>query len=231
MNEEKTPPLLDRLESSLRADSAQMRQLEAELTLALHRASALGAEQGGPAAWAAAWNDEWAAVEEILTRFRRLLDDIGNFIEGGADDRLARALESWKSLQAEDHKLVTALGSLQRQVSGLNASVYKDWNLLVSTLELHFRAIRTCAEGLRVKMEFLKKHEVALTAEAAEDPKQVETGQAPAQDAAFQQAAAELKREHEEFPGLMGVVQALFMWVETPEERVDKIRALDVTQP
>ena len=46
----------------------------------------------------------------------------------------------------------------------------------------------------------------------------------------FHEAALEIEKEQHEFLGFMDVVKGLFMWIETPEERVTKNRSVRVDE-
>ena len=158
MTNDKTAPVLARLEIGFRTDSAQLKELEKDLTVTLQSVRHFGRKHGSPDDWNKNWHQQWDNVEEILRRIRALVHEMDQSIENCDCDRLKKALEAWDAFQSEDAKLLDALTAIRAQASGLDAMVRKDWNILARTLDAHLETIHARAQALRIKLELLKKH-------------------------------------------------------------------------
>lgn len=233
------PPahILARLEIGFRTDSARLGELELDLTRALQRARQFGKEHGSPDDWNTSWHRQWDHVEGRLGRIRALVREMHGSLASSEPNRFDKALAAWDAFQTEDAKLVAGLGSIRAQASGLSAAVRKDWNLLARVLEPHLEAIHACAQTLRLKLELMKEHSKEAVDQTVQNflAKLPSHDEADGMDAAtsereYQQAFTELQREHHRFLGFMDVVKALFLFVETPEERVSKNRSLTVDE-
>lgn len=228
---------LVRLEKGFRTDSARLKTLEGDLAETLQCARHFGGSHGSPGDWNTDWNRQWDSVEALLRRIRVLVDDMDGSIASGDDDRLKSALETWDTIESEDGKLVEALGGLRAQAGGLDAAARKDWNLLARTIESNLETIHACAQALRIKLELLKKYSRDEVDRLVQDiliqlPNRTQAdGINPAAyEREYRAAASELAQERHKFMGFMDVVKGLWMWVETPAERVRKNRSLQVDQ-
>ncbi len=237
MTTEPTARLVTRLEAGFRMDAARLTELELDLTHALRRARQFGKEHGAPDDWNTHWHQQWDYVEGLLGRLRALVREMQGALASSESDRFDKALAAWDAFQTEDAELVAGLGSIRAQAGGLSAAVRKDWNLLARVLEPHLGAIHACAQTLRLKLELMKEHSTEDVDQVVQDffDKLARRVPADGRSAAtwereYEQAFAELQREHHRFLGFMDVVKALFLFVETPEERVSKNRSLTVDE-
>ncbi len=237
MTNPKPTHIMARLEIGLRTNAAHIQELEEGLTEALRRARHFGREHGAPDGWNTHWHQQWDHVEDSLLRIRVLVMEMCSSIESSDSDRLKKALETWETIQTEDARLVEALGAIRAQVSELNATVRKDWNLVASTLETHLETIHACGQTLRIKLELLKKYPREDVDRLVQDilarlpnRSHAEGMNAETYEQEYRKAAIELEQEQHKFMGFMDVVKALWMWVETPDERVRKNRSLMVEE-
>lgn len=222
--------ILARLESGLRTDAARLDELEQELALVLQRGRGLGAEYGSPGDWTTAWGHHWDQVEIILCRIHDLVSEVQDGIQSQDPERHSRALQTWTQLQIEDTRLEQTLEALHGQAVGLNATALAEWDGIAGTLEDHLNVIHNCAEALRIKLELLKNytHEEVneqvqkLLVRLSRD-RLLKTGGSADGEAEYALAVDELKREKNKFLGFMDVVKGMFLWVESPQERSDKI--------
>lgn len=235
MTNDRTTHILAHLEIGLRTNAAHIQELEEDLIEALQRTRHFGREHGAPDGWNTHWHQQWNLVEDNLLRIRMLVVEMCSSIESSDSERLKMALGTWEAIQTEDAKLVEALGAIRAQVSELNATVRKDWNIVARTLETHLETIHACAQSLRIKLELLKKHpkedvdRLVLDILARLPNRSHADGvDAETYEEEYQKAAIELEQEQHRFMGFMDVVKALWMWVETPDERVRKNRSLMV---
>ncbi len=237
MTTENTPHLLARLEAGFRTDAARLSELELDLTQALRRARQFGKDHGAPDEWNTNWHQHWDYVEGLLGRIRALVREMHGSLAGSEPDRFDKALAAWAVFETEDTKLVATLGLIRQQASGLSAAVRKDWNLLARVLEPHLEAIHAYAQTLRLKLELMKEHSQEDVDHVVQDFFAKLARRVPADgrtadtlEREYDQAFLELQREHHRFLGFMDVVKALFLFVETPEERVSKNRTLTVDE-
>ena len=237
MTNDKTAPVLARLELGFRTDSAQLKELEKDLTVTLQNARHFGRKHGSPDDWNKNWHQQWDDVEGILRRIRVLVHEMDQSIENCDSDRLNKALEAWETFQSEDAKLLDALTAIRTQASGLDAVVRKDWNILARTLDAHLETIHARAQALRIKLELLKKHSkeevehlVQKILSKLPNRTHAEGMDAEISEQEYRRAANELEQEQHEYLGFMDVVKSLLMWIETPEERVRKNRSLQVDE-
>jgi hypothetical protein len=235
MTNDRTTAILARLEIGFRTDSAHLKELETDMTVALQHARHFGKKHGSPDDWNTNWHQQWDNVEGILRRIRVLVNEMDGSIESSDSDRLKKALKAWESIQSEDAKLVKALSAIRAQAIGLNAAVRKDWNLLARTFESHLETIHACAQALRIKLELLKEHSKEEVDDLVKNflSKLPNRPHADGMDAEIyeqeiRKAAVELEREQHEYLGFMDVVKGLLIWVETTEERVSKNLSLQV---
>src|SRR2546429_1798679 len=103
-----TPPSLHdltRFETGYRIESGRLARLDAQLDAALQTARELPARNGFPGELSATWHQHWDRVKGILRGIRDLLTTMDEIVASGGDDRLPRAMEAWKAIQAQDVEL------------------------------------------------------------------------------------------------------------------------------
>lgn len=221
-------PVVSRLEAGLRADCARLIEFEAELTRVLEESHELANVNGSPGDWNTGCQHHWDHVMAVLRRIHRLLAEMHDAV-GNSHPQTAWKL--WEELQHQEAQLAIALSGLQDQATHLDHVAAEDWKKLVLTIESHRKAVQAGVQGLHLRLQswasHSSQHEVmnAMAAGAAAVP-------APAKDTGdaqylreLDQAAIEIKAEQHEELGLLDGLKALFMWVETPGERVRKKHA------
>lgn len=234
---QRKPHILARLEIGLRTDSARLIELEEELRIAMHRSRALGSEYGSPDDWSIAWCHHWDLIEAILHRIRGLVDEMHTCVRSHAGNRFVQALLAWQTLKVEDTRLKQTLEALHGQAIGLNVTAQVEWEATARALETHLETIHACADALRIKLELLVEHsneEVdaqvqKILTRLSRHPQPQALG-ASEYEKEYQKAAVELKQERNQFMGFVDVIQGMFMWVETPEERTDKNLSVSAKQ-
>ena len=232
---DKTPHILARLEIGFRTDSAHLKELEKDLTVALQCARNFGSKHGRPDDWNANWQQQWDDVERVLDRIKMRVNEVGGSIASNDNGRLQSALKSWGTIQSEDARLVAALSIIQGHARELDVHLRIDWNILARTLESHLETIRACVQALRIKVELLKKlpkDEMDLLVKniLSKLPQRTlaDGADASTYEHEFQKAAVQLENEQHEFRGFMDIVKGLLIWVETSDERVCKNLSLQV---
>lgn len=238
MSTDKVTPVLARLEVGFRTDLAQLEQLQGEFKNALQHARNFSRLQGLLDRRNTVWEEEWDKVEGILARTMVLVEAMEEAVESGEEDRLHEALRAWEGIQFEDAMLLESLGVLQVQAVRLEGEGRTEWNSLAHQLEEHFEAIHARAKVLRIKLELLKEHSRedverilcgvfdGLPLYSPEDGIDPET-----YEREYVKAESQLESEREKVvAGFSDFMKAVFMWVETPGERVRRNLSID-TRP
>ncbi|MEI6536760.1 MAG: hypothetical protein WCN98_15545, partial [Verrucomicrobiaceae bacterium] len=227
--------ILGLLENGFLTDSSRFSQLEIDLTATLHRARDFGSEYGAPDDRNTIWRQRWDNVECILRRIHLLVAEMDDAILSSENDRLKKALTSWETIQTEDSHLVDALNGLRTQALLLNPTSRHDWNTLAQTLDAHVETIHSCSQAFRAKLELLKEHskeevDIMVKNLIAQLP-----SRATAQDASaaayaleYDQAVVDLHREQHQSVGLLDAIKTMFMWMDSPDERVSKNRSFRI---
>ena len=231
MKSENAAHILTRLATGFRMDSAILKDLERDWTATLQRARQFGVLHGTSGDWVDGWHRQWDAMEAILSRIDVLVDEMDRCVEDGVPSSLSTALEAWERIQTEDAKLEQTLAVLRHQASGMSEAVQADWNVLASTIDDQLEAIQALAEALRIKLELLKQHSKAEVDTMIQNVLSKLPARTDADDldpAAYEreyhEATIALGKERHEFLGFMDIVKGLFMWAETPDERVRSLR-------
>jgi hypothetical protein len=235
MKNDRTSRILSRLEKGLLTDSARLKQLDQDFTLTLRGARNLGLEQKFPHEWDTTWNEQWSIVEALLVKIRGLLNTMDVAIESSDDGRLKEALDAWDMIQSEDDQLVKSLGEIRLQANVLNDGSRIEWNLLATTFDANLETIHACSQAMRVKLELLMEHtkeevDLLILGVLEKLPKLTQQGELDTEMHQWKidAAAIELAKEQHQSGGFLDVIKALFMWVETPEERLENDRSLRI---
>ncbi len=200
----------------------------------LQTAKGLGDKSGLPSDWIASWHRHWEGVGSILHRIERLLGDMDGFVERADSDNLERAMEAWKSMQAQDVEMNRALDGIRSQAGGLHAEARQEWKQVDAAITVRMEGIHARALALRVKLELMKdytksevSHLLAGMLEKLPNRARSDTTDAEAFVQQYRQTVHELDEERHEFGGFMDFIKGLAMWVETPEERMKKKRFIE----
>jgi hypothetical protein len=235
MKNDRTSRILSRLETGLRMDSARLKQLACDFGVTLRSARDLGLEQDFSKEWDTTWNQRWVMVEDLLQRISGMMSEMDVAIDSSDRSRLKEAMGAWESIQSNDVNLVEIMSEIRGQASALNAAARIEWNLLATAFDADLETIHACSQALRVKLELLSEHtkeEVDLLVQGflVNLPKlrQVDDLEMVKYQLKLDAAAVELGKERHQAGGFLDVVKALFMWVETPEERVKNDRSLRI---
>ena len=226
----RTAHILGLLEHGFFTDSKRFHQLQADMEVSLSQARDLGFHE----AIGEEWGTRLDSLEQILSRITTQLTEMDEAIASEDKDRLTRALASWSSIQAEDSLLVDALNDLRTQALELDALSQQEWSALAQALAAHVETIHSCAQAFRAKLELLSQHsksEVDSLVQKIIDqlPSRANAAAAEAEAYAIElhDAAVEIHEEQSEILGLMDTFKTMFMWMESPEERLAKNRVLN----
>lgn len=199
--------------------------LESDLATALSHSEELAEVQGSPGDWDTACHHQWDRVEDILDVIHGLVSEMHAAIIRGDKSGALQARASWIAVQDEETKLAEALAGMRAQSRELNETARDEWLELVLIVESHRKVILTAAVGFDSRMKAWG-NEILMADEAVSYLPPVRPGVdgiPPLDDVRkLDQAAVEIEQEQHQVLDLKDHIKAMFMWVEAPEERVDK---------
>lgn len=219
------------LATGLHAHSSRLIGLESDLATALNQCEELADVQGSPGDWDTACHHQWDHVEDILDVIHGLVSEMNTSIINGSKLGALEACTAWKAIMDEETKLAAALAGMRAQSLKLNEAAHREWQELVLIVESHRKVVRTAAEGFGLRLEAWKE-EISLTREMACAVKASPLGADGTARVAYahnlDQAAVEIEQEQHQVLDLKDDIKAMFMWVESPEERERKNQPVEV---
>ncbi len=225
MNDQ-TAILLHRLETGFRTDANRLKELGHDFLATLENARRMGPPQPPPQ-WQATWNRRWDDVERLLQRISSQLMEIEGHIESNDKDRLMGSLDMWQTVQPEETELEQALAGAREQAQELGPDSHRDWNTLDGLIHAHLDTLKATTQAMRVKLQLLKQYsreevDQIVNGVLSRLPAHVQKDGAATEDylKQYRQAALEIEKEQHQLGGLMDTLKAMFLWVDTPEERL-----------
>jgi hypothetical protein len=220
------------LKMGLYTDSERLKQLDHDFSETLKSAYNLGLEQDFSTEWNTTWNQRWLIVENLLLQINGLVSEVNECIESSEGNRLNEAVDIWKMIQLKDDYLVKVISSIRQQASAMNAAAQSEWNLLATAFDSNLETIHACSQAQQVKLNLLREQPKKWIKLLEQLPKHPITDELDTNQ--YQQelntAAIEIEKKQHKPGGFLDVVKALFLWVETPEERVIIDRSLRIDQ-
>jgi hypothetical protein len=189
-----------------------------EFEQTLRSARELGIAQNFDTGWNTSWNQQWVIIELLLSRIKSLVYEMEKVIESNDTSKLKEALAAWESIQSEDVHLVESMNAIRQQANALNPIARVEWNLLASNFDSNLETIHASSQALRLKLELLTKHTKAEMDVLLQDV--LDASDTNAQHWRVNLVELELEKEQHQAGGFLDAVKALFLWVETPEERM-----------
>lgn len=202
-----TPPrFLNRLESGLRLAAEHLQELVNELGGTLPCARAFGRMPDTAAEWDTEWQQHWNTFEAVLRRISELAKEASGGLGISGPDQRPQALAAAQALPAEALQLEEILGTVEKTQAGefKEDAVRQKWQVLARLLASDAAAVHAAAQAARIKLELLVEH---VTAKAYQKE--------------LNKAAIDIQREQHRHGNIL---EAMFMWVETDEERAGKER-------
>ena len=237
MNSNASPQPLSHLELGFRADALRQSGSEKDSSVTLQEARNFGLHRGTTDTWKMNWHREWDHVEGLLNRIRVLVDEMHDFVESLDTNHLEKALAVWPMIRSEDDKLMKSISVIRLLAGELNVADRREWNLLARQLDPHLESIHARFYAMRIKLELLKSHSRAAVNRLVEnilDKSPAIPGETGGSAEYYQQeleaAALSIQSEQHEILGVMDVVKSMFMWVESPTERVLLNRTLMIEE-
>ncbi|HBJ84334.1 MAG TPA: hypothetical protein DDZ88_10795 [Verrucomicrobiales bacterium] len=199
--------------------------LESDLATALSHSEELASVQGEPGDWETGCHHQWDLVEDILDVIHGLVSEMHTAIISSDEPGALRACAAWAAIQEEGIKLAAALAGMRAQSLELDETARGEWLELVLTVESYRKVVQTAAKGIGARLEAWKAG-FSVMGDAASLAPPARPGVDGMEPAAytrkFDQAAVEIEQEQHQVLDLKDDIKAMFMWVETPEERVLK---------
>ncbi len=237
MTKDNTALILTRLETGFHANAATLKALENDLAGTMESAREAGSKLAPSPGWNAEWQRRWDDVMGSVRRINVHLYAIGDLVDGNDGERIGKALAAWETAQLEDAELLATLRVIRGQAAELEAPWRKKWNQLARLIESNLETIHSSAQALRVKLELLKKYTVEdvenlvgrMRAKASPQPG---NSQVPAEpfDRDYRNAVLDREQDQHVFNGLLDVIKGLSLWVESPNDRMRKNRALTLDE-
>ena len=237
MTSKATPQSLTLLELGFRTAALRQSGSDQESNITLQEARDFGLQRGTNDNWKMNWHREWDHIEGLLHRIRVLVNEMHEFVENLDTSHLEQALAVWPRIRSEDDKLMKSISIVRLLAAELKASDRQDWNLLARKLDPHLESIHAQFHAMRIKLELLKTHSRAAVNRLVASMLEKRPG-SDGQDGMsaddYQQelevAALAIQSEQHEVLGVMDIVKSMFMWVESPTERVLLSRTLTIEE-
>jgi hypothetical protein len=237
MTNDKTAQILTRLESGFRSGSKGRSEADQEFARTLQEVRSFGRKHASPVGWNSTWQRHWDIIQVFLAEIAMLVDEMDRALERTDSSPGQSAVDAWDKFQLEYIKMIGSMGCVQAQAALLDAPSRREWNGMARKVEARVEAMHARAEVLRIKAELMgtrSKSEVNLLLQgiAAKLPlrAQKDGTMRAVNEPEYSRAAIELEKEQHQFLGFTDTVKALFMWVETPEERVHGTSVLTVDE-
>lgn len=232
-----TYPVISTLEICLCGGCLRLMEFEEELVHSLEESSELESVEGAPSDWNIGCQHHWDHVKAVLRRIHRLEAKLYEAVESSQP---SGALKMWEELLRQEARLAFALGGLHSHAAHLNEVAGREWNTLVIMVASHRKIVQTDIQKMHAQLQSWivqeSQNEVSVSiTRSRQEPlwkiEEVDDMSPSSNDWEFDQAAIEIAEEQHQALGLADGMKALFMWVESPEERLLKSHDRALTRP
>ncbi len=238
MTTHKMTSLISRLEQGLIMDPTRLKALDDELATLFQDMRKFGGGREVSIDWQRQWLQHTDDLESALFEIRLKIKEVDKSIESQEGNRLETPLLGGEFAPEAEFQLHQTIDALCSQVAELDVVSQEVWQSHISALENHVKTIEVCAETTKAKREILRAHSKEDVELAIQNILSRLPDLAPAADEVrnerqkkLDEAAIELNSEQHEVIGLMGIIKAMFLWVENPAERVKKREAVEAVPP
>ena len=186
--------------------------------------------------WKTAWTRDWEKLEHVVKDISRRLLMVENHLDKDDKGGLLNTLKTWSGLESEDTSLEQALDGLRARAASLPPECHGDWEAHDLLIRSQMALLNNAIDALRVKLQLLMRHpreevERIVAAVLARKPGE-ETGISEEYLEQLRQATIDIEREQHEAGSFKDDLKALFLWVDTPEERLqDKSKPAHLRRP
>jgi tRNA-dihydrouridine synthase len=215
-----------RLENGFRTDAGRLKELGRDFFATLESARRL-VPPNTTDEWQANWNQRWDAVERLLQRISDQFIEIEGHIERDDQEKLMEALVTWDTVQPEEAELERALAAARSHALELGDEAQRDWNTVDSLIRTHLETLKATAVALRVKLQLLKQYPKSEVDHIVREvlarlPQHLQHDFAATEDylRQYRQAAIDIEKEQHQQGDFLDTLKAMFLWVDTPEERL-----------
>lgn len=227
--------LLELLEAGFQKDTHRFRIQSGDLKTSFARARSFGAGYGSPDDWSEIWCRRWDEVEATASHVEDLTVTMDDTMVTPHPTRLKSASISWADILANLKILSSQVEDLRTLAFMINSTTPKNWDRLMESMKKTVTTAESCLLALNLKLELLKMPSRAEVDKILLDltplPPQEQNPAAKRALTAmeeYEEAESDLSREHHQALGFFDAVKTMFMWVESPEERVIKNRPNEV---
>jgi hypothetical protein len=124
----------------------------------LHSVRKIGKAEKLPDVSEMKWNRKWTELEKILDQIIEAVAELESAIEISQIGNLTDATSVWQKFQNEDNALGEILNEIRAMVCEMSPKAKTKLNFWAKKLETELLFIYNCAQSLRLKLSFLKKH-------------------------------------------------------------------------
>lgn len=227
--------LLELLEVGFQKDLHLLMTQSTDLRNDFTRARSFGAGSGSPDDWSESWCKRWDEVEATVSHVEDLTVTVDNTMVTPHPTRLKSASISWNDILANLKILSSQVEDLRTLAFMINSTTPKNWDRLMESMKKIVSSAESCLLALNLRLELLKMPSRAEVDKILLDltplPPQEQNPAAKRALTAmeeYEEAESDLSREHHQALGFFDAVKTMFMWVESPEERVIKNRPNEV---
>jgi hypothetical protein len=221
--------MLELLEAGFQKDARHFKTHSVDLKVQLGHARSFGADYGSPDDWNEIWSQRWDQVELIISKIESVTETGGDILITTQPTGLRSTLASWDAILAHSRELTAQVVDLRTFALTANSTTSKNWERLVESLAALVSTAESCLLALQLKIELLKGPSRAEVDSILGDlMKGLPVDRNPAAKRAltateeYDEAVTDLSRERHQALGFFDAVKTMFMWSESPEERVNK---------
>ncbi len=224
---DRTAILMQRLEQGYRNDSEWLKKLGQDFQFTLESARHVGDHPAASDAWKASLIQHWDELDRHLQRMNIQLQEIQSCLEQDDKARLATALNTWHMLLPTEAALEEALTKVRSHMGDQDTNIRRDWSTHERLIKNHLQTFQATVQALRTKLRLLTEYS---TEDVDPSVRQILTDLPPELPATleateeylrrYREAAVEIQHEQHQNGNLMDTIKALFLWVDSPEERL-----------
>lgn len=224
---DRTAILLQRLEQGYRNDSEWLKKLGQDFQFTLESARRVGEVPAVDDAWKQTLQRHWGELDTLLQRMNIQLQEIQTCLEKDDKARLASALNAWHALLPTEGALEEALVQVRAHMGEQDPAVRRDWNTHERLIKNHLQTFQATVQAIRTKLRLLTEYssealDPSVRQILADLPPDLPPGPTATEEylKQYRQAALDIQHEQHQEGGLTDTLKAMFLWVDSPEERL-----------
>lgn len=224
---DRTAIFMQRLEQGYRNDADWLKKLGQDFQFTLESARHVGDHPSTTDAWKAALRQHWDELDRRLQSMNSQLQEIQASLDANDKARLAAALNTWHMLLPTEAALEESLTLVRSHMGDQDTNIRRDWSAHERLIKNHLQTFQATVQSLRTKLRLLTEFGAdemdpsvrqILTDLPPELPNSMEATEEYLRH--YREAALEIQHEQHQSGNLLDTVKAMFLWVDSPEERV-----------